>query len=255
MTKRSRLASQTILSFPRAPPRQTILYALVLYFAAEVGVGNQERRVQRRRVVLELNNLIKHRLQRLDVRRLREYLVHLVAPRLLDVQVLGMPSARNNHWLHDTFELQVAPDLLGRFVPVHQRHAAINNDKTVRVLHVTDGVLDFLEGFEAVACFIDQLHDVLVACLLQQHFESHQIVRLIVDDQDAPVRDRAPLILAIINSLAEPISHHPRKPVLILLTLLLLQLIAQIVNVHFVVRREQAREWVVALLRLLGNLL
>ena len=111
-----------------------------------------------------------------------------MAPRLLYEFLLGVASARNDHWLGYVVLAQVLADAIGGLVAIHYWHRAVHEYQAVLLagcFHADVCCLDHVEGGLTVESLVDDLLDVVEAHLSQLGGQTQNVVRLVIHDQDA----------------------------------------------------------------------
>ena len=83
---------------------------------------------------LDADHFVDDGFDYLNISRLRNHLVHLVSPSLLNVLFLSVASTCNDLWLKQLMLPYEGSYQVGGFIAVHDRHATIHENETIVVL-------------------------------------------------------------------------------------------------------------------------
>ena len=101
-----------------------------------------------------------------------------------------MPSARHDHGLLLIVVPQVLPDTIRGLVPIKYWHAAVHEYQPIFVAFTLSRQFHCFVGFHTVSRLInDQIYQLFFVTGFNNDFEPHNIIRLIVYNQDSPIFD------------------------------------------------------------------
>ena len=120
--------------------------------------------------------------------RLGQYFVHLMSPSLVNKFLLRMASTSNNHRLQNIFLSWKISDIITSLIPIYDRHRAVHKNKSVAEPLLLESLLHKVNCFLAIKCLINELFYIVVTSLHQHDFQTHYVIRLIIDNKDAPIR-------------------------------------------------------------------
>ena len=98
-----------------------------------------------------------------------------------------MPRARNDARLCKAVQARIVADLIRGLVAVHDGHGAVHEDEAVAVAVRLPFIplLDQLQRLLSIEGLVDNVTDALNAHLAYLNCEAANIVRLVVDNEDA----------------------------------------------------------------------
>ena len=109
-----------------------------------------------------------------------------MSPSLFNIFNLCVARASDNHWLLLIVIPEVLSNSIGSLIPVKYGHTAVHKDETVFIKLALPRFFDSLICFQAIRGLIDNQIDKFfrVSCI-NYHFETHQIVWLVIHNKDS----------------------------------------------------------------------
>ena len=110
-----------------------------------------------------------------------------MSPSLQDIFLFSMTSACYNHRLQQILFPCKVPNPIRCLISIHNRHRAVHKNKSEAIILFIKCLFNFLNSLLSIVSMSNNLINTIKPSLQQRNLQAHNIIRLIINNQNPSV--------------------------------------------------------------------